>query len=520
MAEPDRRDAISAHPVVTTTLDLGLQDLVQGEVAATLGEWEPRGVGNLAAVVVDPRTREVLAWMGSAGYFDRAHAGAIDYARVERSPGSALKPFLYARALDLGVVDPATVLDDLARGPGEVGNADERFLGPMLPRSALATSRNVPAVELLQRLGLEQGAGFLAELGLHDREAPGHRYGLGLAIGGLPTTLERLARAYTVLAGDGRLGDLVWYRGQATPAPRRVLSEAAARQVTLFLADPMARLPAFPRMGNLEYPFPVAVKTGTSSGYHDAWTVAYSTRYLVAVWAGHPAFTPMNRVTGYACTARLAQRLMLRLHPDRLDGLSDLSFPPPRGFRPLPLCASTGHLATAACDRVVVEYFPPGQGPVGRCAAHLRLAVDERTGALATAATPAGAVRPRTFTDLGPRYAEWQASAGLPFPPGLVTAAESLPAPTRTATLRITSPRAGLRLLRDPETPPEMATLALSVVVDPPREQVLWVVDGSPFQLVDYPFSARWPLSRGEHVFEARLPLEPGRSEVVRVTVE
>ncbi len=317
--KPEHLAAIADHPVVTTTLDLDLQREVSWMVFQRLWQWQDRGAGNAAVIVLDRETREVLAWVGSAGYFDDARAGAIDYARVPRSSGSTLKPFLYAQALERGTLTPATVLDDLGRGAGGIGNADGRFLGPLLPRVALANSRNVPAADLLARLGLDQGYGFFRRLGLHDDAVPAHRYGLGLAIGGLPVTLEQLVRAYTVLAGDGRLGELVWYRRQGVAPPRRLISEDVARHLSLFLSDPMARLPSFPRMGHLEYPFPVAVKTGTSSRYHDAWTVAYSRRLLVGAWVGHPDHRPMAGLSGYRSAARLVRDVLIHLHGDQTD---------------------------------------------------------------------------------------------------------------------------------------------------------------------------------------------------------
>src|SRR6185369_9662426 len=133
-------------------------------------------------------------------------------------------------------------------GPGGITNADDLFLGPLLPRVALANSRNVPAVDLLSRLGLDQGYALFRDLGLTDGALPAKHYGLGIAIGGLPVTLEEMMRAYLVLAGDGRTTGFRWHAGQALPAPRRIVSEETARQITLFLSDPLARLPTFPRM--------------------------------------------------------------------------------------------------------------------------------------------------------------------------------------------------------------------------------------------------------------------------------
>ncbi len=137
----------------------------------------------------------------------------------------------------------------------------------------------------------------------------------------------------------GEAGDTL----QVVPtSTKRLLSEETARLVTLFLADPQARLPTFPRMGFAEYPFAVAVKTGTSSRYRDAWTVAWSKRYLVGVWVGHPDERPMTALSGYRIAARLAQAVLERLHGDELDGLAGLDFPPPRGHQSVKLCALSG----------------------------------------------------------------------------------------------------------------------------------------------------------------------------------
>ena len=180
-------------------------------------------------------------------------------------------------------------------------------------------------------------------------------------------SLEALVRGATALANDGLLIEPRLIAGPGNPAPRRVLSESAARQVTLFLSDPMARLPGFPRMGPSEYPFPAAVKTGTSAGCRDAWALAWSARAVVGVWVGRPDFRPMKALGGYVAAAALARRILSLRHGDQLDGLSDRPFPPPRGYLPVRLCATTGLLPGAACDRVVSEWLAPGQEPQETC---------------------------------------------------------------------------------------------------------------------------------------------------------
>ena len=530
----------AAPNIVDAALDLGLQGRVAEMTAAAVSDWDDRGAGNAAVMVVDRGTREVLACLGSTGFFDGSRRGAIDFTRVPRSPGSTLKPFLYALALELGTITPASVLDDLQRAPGGIVNADEEFLGPLLPRTALANSRNVPAVDLLARLGIEEGYAFLRDIGIGDGRLPARWYGLGLAVGGMPVSLERLVRGYTVLACGGRLADLVWLLHQPETESRRVLSEDTVRQISSFLSDPLARLPTFPRMGATEYPFPVAVKTGTSPDQRDAWAMAYSKRYLVGVWVGRADYRPMVGLTGYTSSARLARQILLSLHADQQDGLVDLSFPAPDRFREVRLCAMTGKVASPLCDRTTTEWFKPGAEPTAVCNAHLRVAIDTRTGIVASSKTPRRLVDVRTFALLPARYAAWSADHGVPQPPTSVFSLALLgqfgeppvppdpahemslvgaPAPT-TVRLHVASPRNGTRLLRDPETPEGLATLALQAIVDPPAPQVVWFVDGAPFKVADYPYEVRWPLASGEHTFQVRVAFTKTVSSLVRVTVQ
>jgi penicillin-binding protein 1C len=517
---------------IVTTLDLELQQNVADLAGEALAEWQGKGAGNVAAVLLDRESNGVLAWLGSADYFDRGQSGALDFARTPRSPGSALKPFFYAQALERGVITPATILDDLPSLGDGIVNADKTYLGPLLPRQALANSRNVPAARLLNELGLDEGYGFLQQLELHRNEHTAQYYGLGLVIGTMPVTLEHLVQAYSVLANDGRWRSLKFYPGQPGEV-RQLLSPGVARLVTLQLSDPAARLPAFPRMGTTEYAFPVALKTGSSQGLRDAWTVAYSRRYLVGVWVGHPDARPMRDVTGAGNAAELARRILKQLHRDERNGSADLSFPTPEGYQSVAICARSGKRATPACDPVFEEWFKPGQEPQQEDDAHVRLAVDVRNGLLASAATPARFVERRNFVNLAPRYAEWAAQAGLPRPPDAVSTfgvdgASGVRLAARSAraggsgshALHIVAPRDGLNLLHDPTLPPLRNTIALQVEVDPPIPEVLWSVDGKPYKLVAYPYTLRWPLQVGEHVMQASMPLTRERSQPIHIKVE
>ncbi len=462
-----------ADPRLRSSIDLGLQRQVASLARAQLGAWRGDGAQQVAVMVMRRDSREVLAAIGSAGA--GTPGGDFDWTAQPRSPGSTMKPFLYALALQRGQLDPAELLPDLPDRASGIGNADGTYLGPLLPRQALANSRNVPVVGLLRRIGLGRGYDFLGELGLHQGERPPDDFGLALAIGALPTRLDRLMRAYGALADDGMLRDLVWYRGQPVGAARAVMTAAAARQVTLFLADPQARLPSFPRYGSTDYPFPVALKTGTSQGYRDAWTLAWSARFMVGVWVGRPDAGPMRQLGG-AVAARLAQSVLLALHGTTADALTAGAFAPPAGSQPVRLCTATGRPATEGCGATLEEWLP------GDAVAH---AADAPSPAL----TPALAVA-------------YQLPASAP-------------------ALSILSPSPDSRVWRNPELPSGQNRLALRAGAAAGVRQVLWLVDGEPFAVAAADEVVYWPLQPGAHRFQLALPWQGGvLSRPVRVTVE
>ncbi len=333
----------------------------------------------------------------------------------------------------------------------------------MLPRQALGNSRNVPAALLVRLVGLDRTHWFLGNLGLHHEDHPADRYGLTLSVGGMPTTLDRLVSAYGALANDGSFRPLRWYQEQPEPPGRPVVSPATARLITLFLADPMARLPSFARMGATEYPFPTAVKTGTSQGYRDAWVAAYTDRYLVGVWVGRPDGRPMTAISGASGAAVVAHDILLYLHGADADGLSDTMFRPPAGHEPVPLCAATGRPNDGACAQVLTEFMPSNAAPA------------------------------------------------LPKPTPV-----RLPAAPQ---LRIVSPLNRTAFIRNPEAPPGSTFLPLRLGIECAGGQVVWYVDGEPFRVAAADETVPWPVTPGRHQFEARRPYDQGGSTPVEVTI-
>ena len=359
-----------ADPRLHATLDLRVQAAVTRQLRSHLAAWRAAGAQQGAVMVVRRDTGEVLADAASAGW-DTRPGGAVDFSAALRSPGSTLKPFLYALALDDGALSPSDVMADAPEGAGGIANADGDYLGPLLPRQALANSRNVPAATLLAHLGLERGFDMLRRAGLHRDAGPARRYGLGLAVGALPTRLDWLVRGYGALANDGVLRDLVWLRDQPEREPARLFSRDSARLVTAFLSDPMARLPSFPRYGPSEYPFAAALKTGTSQQYRDSWTVAWSSRYVVGAWVGRADAGPMAGLSGARGAARLAQAVMLDLHGANRTDLLAGTFPSPASRSAAELCTDTGQ--PGACSQHLTEWVRPGADSPAEPARHLAI---------------------------------------------------------------------------------------------------------------------------------------------------
>lgn len=525
LQESANRTTVYTRPI-STTLDLPLQEVVDSIAGEAMEHLRQRGAGNLAVIVAEKETGAIRSYLGSDMYADPDFAGAINYATIPRSAGSTLKPFIYALGLETGAFSPASVLGDLPfhlshpGGQYSVANYDERHLGPLLYRKALANSRNVPAVHVLKTVGLTNAYDLFRQLGLAKDDKSASTYGLGLSIGGLYVTLEDLVAAYGTLGNDGRAFRLRWSETADEETSPQLIPEDVARQITLFLSDPLARLPTFSRMGPLEYPFPVAVKTGTSQGFRDAWAVAYSSKYVVGAWIGHPDHERMKRVGGLDA-AQLVKNLLLFLHPKQRRGVGEAPFPPPQlhgnssqpaEYQLIKLCPLSGELTSAACVEAVSEYLPRGTEPRTACSVHQSFAVDRRTGALAGPATPPEQIEIRSYAVLPPQYTAWGGMHGYGLPP-----APSNESPS--ASIAIQEPTDGSVFRFHPDAPRELQSIALRASVTPNVPEIVWYVDGEPFQKVAYPYTTRWHLRAGSHALQARFPHANIQSGIINITI-
>ena len=470
-------NAILEHPrepEVVTTLDLKLQRLLERHLRAYVAEQRRIGIRNAVAMLVDSRTMEIKASVGSAGFFDSSIEGQVDGTDSKRSPGSTLKPFLYALAIDQGVIHPLTVLKDAPASFGGFSpeNFDGRFVGPITATEALVRSRNVPAVTIASKLSNPSFYSFLKSAGI-SRMRSERFYGLGLVLGTGEVTMEELVTLYASLANGGVLRPLRRTSDDPRAKGTRIVSEEAAFATMQMLAQNPR-----PDQGSISYSdeAPVYWKTGTSYGFRDAWSAGIFGPYVLAVWIGNFDGEPNPAFVGVQAAAPLFFRIVdsVRAQRGRADGPNRIT---PRGLERVEVCAVSGKLPGPHCDRRVSTWFIPGKSPIAACDVHREVLIDKRTGLQACG--PADPhTRPKVFEFWDSDMLHLFEEAGVPrrVPPAQSPACSGGSLATRGKEPQITSPENGvayaLRAFRaDRQTIPFRAT------TDADARQVFWFVD-------------------------------------------
>jgi penicillin-binding protein 1C len=301
--ELDHNSQLRDEKDITCTIDPRLQSRVEQIVAQRLTGLREKHVEHAAVVVIDNKTRQLLALVGSRDYFS-PHGGQLNGAWIPRSPGSALKPFTYSLAFSSGSSPSSIVADLPIEFPTETGiykpeNYGKKYYGPMTYRDALGNSLNVSAVKVLAAYGGTMALlGLLQKCGLTTLHEDAAHYGLGLTIGNAPVRLVELTNAYATLANLGMHQSWTLRLNGAVNPPTRVMDESAAWMIADVLSDNQARAMVFGRNSVIRLPFKVAVKTGTSTSYRDNWTLGYTPEFTVGVWAGNFESEPMQGISG------------------------------------------------------------------------------------------------------------------------------------------------------------------------------------------------------------------------------
>lgn len=361
---------------IHATLDLRLQHLLERVIAEYLRTRLESGVTNASALLLDAHTMQVKAMVGSANYFNEAIEGQVNGVAAKRSPGSTLKPFIYALALDQGVLHPMTVLKDAPTTFGSFSpeNFDGRFVGPITAQDALIRSRNIPAVSVAAKLGKPDLYDFLKMAGVSKMQSPEH-YGLALVLGGGGVSMEELAQLYAVLANGGVWRPLGYVSGSDGGEGRgtRLLSEESAF-ITLDMLQqnirPDTLAPARP---------PVAWKTGTSWSFRDAWTAGVFGRYVLVVWLGNFDGRSNPALVGIEAAAPLFLRIVDAVRAEHLDP-GEMARRQLSELRKVEVCAASGDLPDELCTVRTSTWFIAGKSPIKRSKLHRTVWVDRQTG--------------------------------------------------------------------------------------------------------------------------------------------
>ena len=459
---------------VRTSLFLDLQQAAEDMLSRAVFEYSSNRLSNGAILVLDTQTGAILAWVGSSNFFDDEHKGQVDGVLSCQQPGSSMKPFLYALALENGFL-PASVLPDI---PMEFGfenlyvpqNFNNRFNGPVRFRVALASSLNIPAVWLLNEIGIEKYQKRLNSLGFNSLKE--QDTGLSLALGGAEVSIFEMTQAFSVFARDGRFIAL-WaiddFDSDSTRTKDKsqfpdseksaqIFDTNTARIICDILSDKDARALGFGYNQTFQTPFPSMFKTGTANQYQNITALGATPRYTVGIWMGNFSGETVIGKTGSSIPAKIARDILVLLQGNKGE-----DFKKPAQFKKVRICSLSGKEACENCPDTVKEYVPIGEKSQEQCDWHTK-----------------------NGTSYPAEYATW---FHLKNRSGIVD--------DKGSPLKIISPRNGRTFFYDDSVPQFRQKLVVEVTGGS-EDKARFFVDGKMLGESKRPFMAQVPLKRGK----------------------
>ncbi|WED44319.1 penicillin-binding protein 1C [Legionella cardiaca] len=369
--------SIKKHDVVTT-LDIDLQNILSRITRQYVMRKKNLGVYNAAVLLVDTRDMSVKGLVGSVDFFNKEIDGQINGTEAKRSPGSTLKPFVYGLAFDQGLIHPNTVLKDVPHSFGSYNpeNFDYDFMGPIKAKDALVLSRNIPAIYLANQLapGLHQ---FLQDAHVSNLK-PESYYGLALTLGGAELSMQELTTLYAMLVNKGIWRPLRMHKDEPFDNGQQLLSPEASFLVLDILKD--TPHPEFNSFSKLNPRLPVSWKTGTSSGYRDAWSVGSFGPYVLAVWIGNFNNKGNLAFVGKNIAAPLFFELIDAIQQEKSPLPTIEQHPEHLHLEHVAVCKASGMLPTRYCQDTEMTWFIPGKSPIKSDTIYREVAIDKKTG--------------------------------------------------------------------------------------------------------------------------------------------
>lgn len=352
------------NPVISTFINAQLQDFVENTVSNEVSMYRGMGVGNASVVLIDNHTHTVVAYVGSAGFMDNQFQGQVDGASALRSPGSALKPFLYALAIDRGLITPKTILQDIPQNFNGYRplNYDETFRGRLPASQALALSLNIPAVDLVNRVGVDLFNEKLSRGGLKWIGERKKTLGLSVILGGCGVTLTELTSLYSCLATDGINYPLRFTKDKKNDETDTLFSPQSVWMIHEILTG--LKRPDLPNNFENSVNLPhIAWKTGTSYGRRDAWSFGYNPDYTVGVWVGNFDGTGVPELSG----ADFATPILFKIFNTLTFNQKPAWFKRPPGLDFRLVCSESGLPPGEACTNLVMDDYIPAVSPNRKC---------------------------------------------------------------------------------------------------------------------------------------------------------
>jgi membrane peptidoglycan carboxypeptidase len=406
-------------------------------------------VTNGSVVAIRPNTGEVVVMVGSLDYFDKSIDGQVNIALASRQPGSSFKPYTYLTAFESGNFSPATMAMDVRTVFEDPGNPpyvpedyDRKYHGPQMLRWALQRSYNIPAVWLMEKVGISNVIKQARRLGLNSLNRELNSYGLSLTLGGGEVALLDHTYAFSVFANGGVMAgqpvapenqrpgyrqldpvtilQVVDKEGKIVeqfkqPSTDRVVEPAPNYMLNNVLSDPTPRPVAFGTYAQyLTLPDrPVAAKTGTTNSWVDAWTVGYTPQLAVGVWTGNADNKPMKLADGSLTSAPIFNAVLKKA----MEGQPVQKWQEPPGLEHVKVCVPSGLLPTPDCPQTTTELFLAGHAPVQQDTLYQAVEINSQNGKRASVCTPPEVIQRVVYQVFPSGAADWVREKGLPQPP-------------------------------------------------------------------------------------------------------
>lgn len=497
-------------------------------------------LSNAGMIVIKNETGEILDMLGGIDYFDSSNSGQVNLTTALRQPGSALKPITYATAFMQGYT-PATLIYDVKKvyptrkGEGFTpNNYDGKYHGLVLAREALASSLNLPAVEMLSRIGIKNFLKSARALGISTLNQE-NRYDLALTLGGGEVKLLELTNAYASFARGGKYKEAyaiekvindhnqVIYKSknqEKKPAFGKN-SPQIAYLISHILSDPKARMLGFNEKNPLVLSHPVAVKTGTTTDWHDNWTIGYTPSFTVGVWVGNNDNSPMKDITGVLGAGSIWNQFFEEL----LKGKTKEVFLRPDGIIEKEICRLSGKLDDGLCPEKLTEIFLVGTEPKDKSTMHKKIRIDRRNNLLADDNCPSDYTIEKVFVDYPSQVYTFARENNLETIPIEFSPlchekqGENLSA---NSYLEITYPK-GKAVFENAPLLVSNQAIVFEANVSADIDSVRWFIDDRLFREVKaFPFNASWVPLVGQHRLLAKGRNNQGReiiSQEVSFTV-